>query len=86
LRVNVSINATSVPLFSTMSMKLASTFALRPRTVWAPFIEVSQPYGTNLKIHPGAPVTGATTGGEGGGKSVVRVNKVSQDCQMLPHR
>src|SRR5215213_4196495 len=61
------MRATRVSLFSTMSMKLASTFTLRPRTVWVPFIEVSQPYGTKLKVHPDGAAIGATTGGGGGG-------------------
>jgi hypothetical protein len=41
--MKVPIRATRVSLFSTMSMKLASTFALRPLTVWVPSSEVSQP-------------------------------------------
>ena len=65
----VPIRATRVSLFSTMSMKLASTFTLRPLTVWVPSIEVSHPYGTKVKVHPDGAATGATTGGEGGGRS-----------------
>src|SRR5688572_4173235 len=63
------MRAASVSLSSTMSMKLASTSNIRPRTVCSPLSDLSQPYGTKRKVHGDAATVGTTAGPVGGRRS-----------------